>query len=311
MSFDIAPGIYDMPADKYHTGPGVSKSNLDMVHECPAMLEWSRNAPQDVEAQSAVNVGTAFHALALEPDLFGQSYVCDFLPPAGALNTLDELKAALTDRGIEFKKSGNKKELTATLLDADPDAPVTDRMADEWAKGVKGREVLSVAEWRKLELMHGSVRAHPVARQILDAEGAVEQSHYWIDEGTGELCRSRMDKTLSGRPMIADLKTTADIGKFHRSMLDYRYHVQDAFYTDGFDATSGVRPSFVFIVVSTTRDRCRYPVRVMKLPPEQSELGRREVRADLEKYADCRRTGRWPGIESISLPEWYLAKEAV
>lgn len=305
------PGIYDLSAAAYHSGPGVSKSNLDLVHTCPALLEWSRNAPVDDDAKSAVNIGTAFHALVLEPDVFGKEYVVDFCPPAGAISSADDLKEALSERGIEFKASANKGVLTKTLLDADPEAPVTDVLHEEWRKGVNGRLVLSTAEWKKLDLMRGSLMAHPMARWFVEAEGKSEQNFYAYDDETGELIRSRIDRTLSGRPIIVDLKTTGDIKRFEYSVQDYRYYVQDAFYTDIYQKVKGEKPSFVFLVVSTVRDRCRYPVRVLKLPPEQAQMGRDEYHEDLRKYAECKATGVWAGIEFISLPERFLKERMI
>ncbi|KXV60254.1 hypothetical protein AD948_05755 [Acetobacter senegalensis] len=305
------PGIYNLSAAEYHSGPGVSKSNLDLIHECPALLEWSRNAPTDDDARSAVNIGTAFHALILEPDVFNKEYVVDFAPPSDAISTVEELKAALMARGIEFKASANKSALTKALLDSDPDAPVTDALHDEWRKGVNGRIVLSAAEWKKLDLMRGSLLAHPVARWFVEADGKSEQNFYAYDDATGELIRARMDRTLANRPIIVDLKTTGDIGRFEYSVQDYRYYVQDPFYSDIYQKVNSQKPTFVFIVVSTTRDRCRYPVRVMKLPPEQAQLGRDEYREDLNKYAECKASGIWAGIENISLPERFLKERMI
>lgn len=311
MTSITKPGIYNMSAADYHAGPGVSKSNLDLVHECPALLEWSRNAPTDDDTKSAVNIGTAFHALVLEPDVFSREYVVDFCPPDSAISSVEDLKGALSVRNVEFKASASKAALTKILLDADPEAPVTDALHEEWRKGVNGRTVLSAAEWKKLDLMRGSLMAHPMARWFVEAEGKSEQNFYAYDDDTSELIRSRMDRTLSGRPIIVDLKTTGDIKRFEYSVQDYRYYVQDAFYTDIYQKVNGEKPNFVFLVVSTVRDRCRYPVRVLKLPPEQAQMGREEYHEDLRKYAECKATGVWAGIEFISLPERFLKERMI
>jgi hypothetical protein len=306
----MSEGIYDnLSANAYHSGPGVSKSNLDLIHNAPALLEWSREAPVDVGAQAAVDVGTAFHTLLLEPDRFAEEYVADFTPARGVLVTSDDLKAALTRLGVKFAASASKSALTAALLDADPDAPVSDVMQREWAAGVNGRQVLGHAEYLKLTLMRDSVLAHPFARRLIEAEGAVERSYYWTDATTGELCRARHDKAIPKLGMTLDIKTTADIGKFPRSVADYRYHVQEAFYRDGHQAVTGEElRGFPFLVVSTTRDRSRYPVRMFSLDPTSRDLGRAEYRADLDTYAACRRSGIWPGVEPVTLPAWYLAQ---
>jgi exodeoxyribonuclease VIII len=305
------PGIRNLPAAQYHAGPGVSKSQLDYVHECPALLEWSRNAPVDEEAKAAVNIGSAFHALLLEPERFAAEYVMEFKAPPNAITTIDGLKQALVQRDISFLSSASKGTLTKLLLDHDPNAPVSDALAEQWAKGAAGKIVLSAAEARKCQLMRDSVMAHPTARALIEAEGEVEHCHYWIDSTTGELCRSRPDKRIPKLATIVDVKTTADATQrgFDKSIHEYRYHVQDAYYWDGHGHTAGPCRDFLFLVVSTTRDRARYPVHVRSLPPDQRDIGRAAYKADLATYATCRRTGNWHGVEAASLPIWFLNEQ--
>ena len=303
------PRVCRLPMAEYRAGPGVSKSDLDWVAKCPALLEWSRNAPVDEEARAAVDLGTAFHTLLLEPDRFALEYVHDYAPPVGAITTAAGLQEALRARGIPFKAAAAKPELTRLLLDSDPSAPVSDAMEAEWAKGVNGRLVLSAAEWRKLELMRGSVMAHPTARKLIELPGQVEHCHYWRDKETGALCRSRPDKTVPSLAIVADVKTAADVSEhgFSRSIHDYRYHVQGAYYTDGCTATMWKPQKFLFLLVGTTRDRARYPVHVREIPPEQVQFGRDAYRMNLHTYTHAQKTGVWEGIETASLPEWCLA----
>lgn len=306
------PGVRTQPAEDYHRSPGASKSILDLVHQSPALIDWSRDAPVDEEAKTAVNIGTALHSLLLEPDNFAADYVGDFNPPPGALVTIADLRAAMDKRGIAFLKGDDKATLTAKLLGQDPNAPVADKLAEEWAKGINGRTVLSAAEYRKLILMRDSIMAHPTARKLLETPGHTERCHYWVDEETGELCRCRPDREIPKFGMILDVKTTGEIAKFSDSIREYRYHVQDVFYSDGWAATQGeTLRAFVFLAISTARDRGRYPVHLYSITPLDRDVGRTAVREDMATYAKCRRTNNWPGIETISLPAWYVAKQGV
>ncbi|WP_129141489.1 PD-(D/E)XK nuclease-like domain-containing protein [Modicisalibacter coralii] len=268
----VKPGYYPaMPNDEYHGGPGVSKTQLDLLHQCPALLQWSRLAPEDEEKTKALDMGDACHALVLEPHRFGEEYA---IGPDAPRNT----------------KAG--KEAWAAF----------EEQAGE-------RTVLTHAEGRKAHLIRDSVMAHPFARQLIEARGDVEASIYWNEASTGHLARCRPDKTLSQYGWIVDLKTTADLKKFHRSFYDYRYHVQDAFYSDGYAAHFGEAPAgFLFIVVSTSIDCGRYPVRIFCLDEDAKRSGRNDYLADMATYARCMDTGEWPGIETLSLPWW--AKEA-
>ena len=72
----IAPGIYyDLSNDQYHSGPGVSKSQLDDIAISPATYIWRKSAPVDTEKLQALDMGTALHCLLLEPDEFDSRFI--------------------------------------------------------------------------------------------------------------------------------------------------------------------------------------------------------------------------------------------
>lgn len=302
------PGFHlNLANADYHAGPGVSKSQLDLLHLAPALLQWSRNAPRDEEARAAVDIGDAFHATALEPDRFDAEYIGEFVPPEGALVTVDQIKMFMDDEGIGYKASDSKGTLVNKLLDIYPEAPLLDRLREQYNSELNGRTILTASEMRKVRLMRESAMAHPFARTLLEADGDVEPSIYWIDPVTGELCRMRTDKLvrLGDRRILLDVKTTAEIDRFGMSIEEYRYHVQDAFYSEGYEQHFGAPPDgFVFLVVSTSRDAGRYPVRCFGLDEEDKIAGRNAFRADLNRYAECKRTGRWPGVEIATRPAW-------
>lgn len=270
---DIAPGYYQgIPNEDYHKGSGVSKSQLDLINKSPSLFQWSKTAPEDEEKKTALNVGDACHALILEPHRFDAEYAIG------------------------------------------PDAPKNTKAGkDAWAKfeeSLGKRQVLTFAEGRKVKLIRESVMAHPLARQLIEAPGDVEASIYWNDETTGRLCRCRPDKTLTELGWLVDLKSTADMGKFARSVADYRYHVQDAFYSDGYAAHFGQQPQgFLFVAFSTSIECGKYPVRVFQLDQQARTQGRFEYQRNMAVYDECLRTGVWRGIESLSLPYW-AQKEA-
>lgn len=264
----IGPGYYQgMPNDDYHKGPGVSKSQLDLLHRSPALLQWSRTAPEDDEKKTALNIGDACHARILEPNRFEAEYAVG------------------------------------------PDAPRNTKAGkDAWAKFAEeagDKTVLTHSEGRKVELIRESVMAHPHARWLVESAGDVEASIYWNDEITGELCRCRPDKALPEMGWLMDVKTTADMGKFSRSVYEFRYHVQDAFYSDGYQAHFGEAPrAFLFLVISTSIECARYPVRLFSLDAEAKDRGRFGYQQDLQVYHECMQAGNWPGIETLSLPHW-------
>ncbi|EGO3302411.1 PD-(D/E)XK nuclease-like domain-containing protein [Salmonella enterica] len=138
---------------------------------------------------------------------------------------------------------------------------------------------------------------------VRDAESSV----YWEDPETGILCRCRPDKIIPEFHWIMDVKTTADIQRFRTAYYDYRYHVQDAFYSDGYRAQFGEIPTFVFLVASTTAECGRYPVEIFMMGEDAKLAGQREYRRNLQTLAECLNNDEWPAIKTLSLPRW--AKE--
>ena len=64
---------------EYHSGEGVSKSDLDNINKCPAIYRYYKENPS--EETAALLFGTAVHKLILEPDKFYEEYaiepICD------------------------------------------------------------------------------------------------------------------------------------------------------------------------------------------------------------------------------------------
>ncbi|EGA9493744.1 exodeoxyribonuclease VIII [Salmonella enterica] len=269
---DIQPGIYyDIPNEAYHAGPGVSKSQLDDIADTPAIYLWRKNAPVDTEKTKSLDTGTAFHCRVLEPEEFSKRFI---IAP-------------------EFnRRTSAGKEEEKTFL-------------EECAR--TGRTVLTAEEGRKIQLMYQSVMALPLGQWLVESAGYAESSVYWEDPETGILCRCRPDKIIPEFHWIMDVKTTADIQRFRTAYYDYRYHVQDAFYSDGYRAQFGEIPTFVFLVASTTTECGRYPVEIFMMGEEAKLAGQREYRRNLQTLAECLNNDEWPAIKTLSLPRW--AKE--
>ncbi|EOF5294068.1 exodeoxyribonuclease VIII [Salmonella enterica] len=269
---DIQLGIYyDIPNEAYHAGPGVSKSQLDDIADTPAIYLWRKNAPLDTEKTKSLDTGTAFHCRILEPEEFNKRFI---IAP-------------------EFnRRTSAGKEEEKTFL-------------EECAR--TGRTVLTAEEGRKIELMYQSVMALPLGQWLVESAGYAESSVYWEDPETGILCRCRPDKIIPEFHWIMDVKTTADIQRFRTAYYDYRYHVQDAFYSDGYRAQFGEIPTFVFLVASTTAECGRYPVEIFMMGEDAKLAGQREYRRNLQTLAECLSNDEWPAIKTLSLPRW--AKE--
>ncbi|MDT9046472.1 MULTISPECIES: PD-(D/E)XK nuclease-like domain-containing protein [Enterobacteriaceae] len=319
----MKPGVYDHLSNaEYHGGEGVSNSMLNVLREkSPMHLKALRDVANDNERPQptvAQRIGTAFHMLVLEPHLFDESYVLPLVLPDDALSTIDDLKAALKDAGE--KVSGTKPELIERLKAVRPDAKIADELKQQYAASNAGRTIITIEERDQLYAMRDAVMAHPAANALLTgAKYVTEVSAYATDPDTGELRRVRPDLwRFDG--IVGDVKTTDDASPegFARSIATWGYDVQHPYYLDTLNLAlqqqvdcSVKHPTsarqFVFLVVEK---KPPHAVAVYVLDAASVDLGRAKYRASLNTYAECKRTGVWPGygdkVQTISLPQWHM-----
>lgn len=269
-------GLYpDIPDADYHAFEACSNSRLTALARSPAHCRAMIDDP--APSSPAQLVGRATHAAILQPELFERSYTA-----AAALDRR-------TKRGRE----------------------AWDALVEAYGRG----QVLRADDYELCLRMREAVLAHPAAREILGAPGEREVSALWHHEGapTGLLCKGRIDHLAAGAPLVADLKTTRDASPeaFERSLWQYGYHRQAAFYTHGLAALGHPIDDFLFVCVERTPP---HGVAVYRISDDAVEAGWRQLTQLLETYDRCCRSGRWPGysneIQSVTLPRWAWALTA-
>jgi exodeoxyribonuclease VIII len=342
------PGVYrDIPNETYHSGPGDSKSGLDLVRKSPALLRAVKTGQRERKSTKSQLTGTAIHAMVLEPQLVASTYALPFVAPEGALVTVEHLKAALTEAGVAFKQATKKEGLEALVREHLPDAVLWSDARAEYDEANRGKVIIEAPEWDRLENMLAAVRAHPAAMKLLSAPGESELSCYWeepvTDPVTGEhlhnddgspaylLMRCRPDFWRHDG-IVVDLKSTSPGGaapeEFARSLDNWRYYVQHPMYLrgaaaalaatrDGSFAQFASPRHFVFVVVETDAcvvDGVAMGVAVYNLQPDSVALGEAEMREDIATLHACQQSGRWPGyserIEAIELPAYAFTRAA-
>lgn len=192
--------------------------------------------------------------------------------------------------------------------------PVDDRRSSVWKEAIKtkGEEFcLTQTEADRIVAMQEAVNGNQHMRALLSTDGEAEVSFFTTDPVTGVKVRARFD-WLTASNRAVDLKTAADASDdaFGKSIVNYRYHVQQAFYADVFKWETGeTLADWSFAVVESDAPHCTAFVR---LPDDVVEYGRKLYRADLNRYADCLARDEWPGIDGsphmIAMPGWFIAQ---
>ncbi|QHB37274.1 Cas4 family exonuclease [Gordonia phage Gudmit] len=165
-----------------------------------------------------------------------------------------------------------------------------------------GRVPVLRKDYRRAEGLRDAVLDHELAA-ILFETGTPEQSIYAHDPKTGVRLRCRPDWHTGST--FVDLKTTNDAAKFEKSIAEYGYHQQAAFYLD-VAALAGIPvDSFFFVAVEKEKP---YLTTVVELDAADVDLGRRLNRAAIDLYHHCHQANVWPGlpaeVRTVSLPSW-------
>mgnify|MGYP003131574195 CR=1 FL=1 len=267
---------------EYHALDYVSKSHLDLVDKSPFHY-WDRYINPDrviPEPTKQMIIGSAFHSLVLEPDVFETEFIVEAVDAP--------------------------KRPTATQRNAKkPSNQTLDAIAfwESFDNKAKGKTILSFEDIERLTIMKQRIVEHPAASTILNLSGVAEQSYQWKDEKTGELCKSRPDFHTDDGTLIVDLKTTSDASElgFQKSVHNFRYHVQAGFYLRSIKEAQ----QFVFIAVET---KPPYLVAVYNASTDMINAGNRVADKNLETLANCRKSGKWLGyseeITTLDLPRF-------
>ena len=280
--------IHGMPMDEYQAEDAVSNSRLSDLVKSPAhcyALHLDPNRPER-EAREWMLTGPLAHCAVLEPD-------------------------AMTSRYLVVPDDAPKRPTEAQWNAKNPNEGSKAAMAwwRDFNAQVGDREIVSAAQFSTVQGQIDAVRAVPMLVDMLSA-GKPEASVFWTDEVTGLRCRARPDwlqPPANGKVDVLDLKTIADLttDTVSRAIASHGYHRQAAHYRNGLRACGFSVGEFVFGFVSKTYP---YLAAAFVLDEETMQQGEDEVAELLELYAQCHRSGRWPGpgesLQLVGLPAW-------
>src|SRR5574341_1373220 len=134
------------------------------------------------------------------------------------------------------------------------------------------KTILRADEYAYCLEIRDAVRAHPVARHLLEA-GEAGKTITWTDAATGLPCKGRID-WLNGIG-LCDLKTTADLDpiRFAATAARLGYHCQLAFYRRGLAANGIDAP----VKIMAVEKNPPYDVAVFSLDEDTLFAGDEEV----------------------------------
>jgi len=268
---DLPDGLHqDLPESVYHARIlGIaSKSGLDEFRRSPAHYRaWIEGARE--RSTKALSFGRALHCAVLEPERFMREYVV--APDFG-----------------DCRKRENKLA------------------RDAWTKDHRDCVVIRNAEGvAQLGMIRSMVR-HPLVASLFDG-GTAEVSARWTDATTGVKCKCRVDHYRPDLATAIDVKSAEDARReaFQRSVWNYGYHRQDAFYSEGLRTLGAPVANFLFVVVEKSPP---HAIAIYQLDEEARRRGLEENEDLLKSMARCIARDDWPAypetLQTLELPRW-------
>lgn len=192
-------------------------------------------------------------------------------------------------------------------------APRNGKHWDAFKAAAEGLAILTEDEHAEALAIQRAVRSNPDAMRFL-ASGDAEVTMQW--SMLGHACKGRLDwlTSIDGRPWLVGLKTARDCRPFQfgRQAANLGYHLQWAYYLDGYKAITG-EPARVFEIV--VESEAPHAVVVYEIPDDVLLQGAEEYTALLETLAECESRHAWdgpaPGIQTLALPQWVYGQEEI
>jgi hypothetical protein len=181
---------------------------------------------------------------------------------------------------------------------------------EEFRDANADKTILTEAAREKVTGIALAVSQHPGAAQLLSG-GVAEQSLRWTDERTGRECKARLDWIGAA---LVDLKTARDVtpSAFAATSARLLYHMQMAFYADGYEALTGKRLPAKIVAVES---EAPHDVAVYSLDEFTLDEGQRMYRQLMDRLIECERNNHWPGAVPdevpLVLPAWATTEADV
>lgn len=178
-----------------------------------------------------------------------------------------------------------------------------------------GKTVLRPQDVDKVLAMAESIRSNESIRPYLYGDGTNERTLIWDDPDTGLACKGRLDRVaddVRGMRVLADVKSARSLDErtFTRALVDLGYHGQAAFYADGLAARGEPVDKVVILAVESAPP---FDSGVFVLDEDALYAGQCLYRKHLDRLAECRASGKWPGRfqheHILRLPEWAYPEE--
>lgn len=267
----MEPGFHILPDREYFAAAGVSNSDLREFERSPRHYLTHKKNVQK-EPTADQQLGKYLHMAVLETDKFTKNVIAE---------------------PIDY--DGRQKRWK------------------QWRAERCEKEIITHEQAVKIYGMTMAILEHPTCKKIFSKGRAEICAFAEFVLGGRILRKCKMDWLPDHGNAIVDLKTTDDASPdgFAKSLANWKYYRQAAYYLDICKDLGMDREAFVFIVVEKEPP---YAVALFNLDAEDIGIGRLSYIQLLQRFMECQEKNDWPAypqtIQTIKMPDWARRKEA-
>lgn len=239
----------------YHAHHAISNTKLKVFRKSRAL--YRAMFVEELIRQTttpAMLAGSVLHCLVLEPHLFTDRYA------------------------VAPKVDRRTKEGKATWTD--------------FCINAGDREVVDADTYQQAQRMANAIASNSAAAKLVDQMGIAEYPIFWRHRVADIDCRAKLDKAILSSDLILDIKSCQDAtpSGFAKSIVNFGYDYQNAWYSDGYQAVHDVWPNFLFIAVQSEEP---HEVGIYEINHSDLQYARDANDEAALQLADCLRTNNW------------------
>lgn len=197
-----------------------------------------------------------------------------------------------------------------TRMAVKQDGRTTAGKAANAAAEAAGLTMIGEDDAAKAEAMANALRQDAQAASLL-AGCEFGQPCYWVSDGQKR--KALFDAVNVSRNLVVDIKTTSAPLTPHSmagEVVKWGYHLQAAWYRQGYRQTHGQDCAFWFVFVESSAP---HAVVCFQLAEDDLDAAELECERMAAVWQRCTVSGIWPGPrmpERLALPRWYEPFEA-
>lgn len=179
----------------------------------------------------------------------------------------------------------------------------------EFQEANKNKIILNIDDRNKIEGIRNSCLNHGIAKRFFEKTDSnlIEQAGFW--ECQEVKCKGKFDVVNIDARVCVDLKTTESANEkdFIKSIINFKYDFQAAFYSIGLEKIFKEKFDFIFVAVEKTPP---YAVNLFELDSDALWKATDKVNESLLVLKSCLESNEFPSypplINKITLPKWSI-----